>query len=317
MTANASQNGARRRGRAFSMSNLKVKLRKIVQDPRWRILKPPISKVLAVMRPSRIVRVLASPPSINTPKESITVISANLWHDWPLRRKLWGRMESFAQLIEAEGADVVLLQEVVRSTSLNVDDWLAERLGMGFVYSRANGDGDAIGFEEGLAVFSRYPLSAPRVITLGEWDGLTRRIALAAEINSPFGALLVISVHLGLIPRKNVRQWDDLRTWVTDMSGGRTTLIGGDFNAHEKTHQVYRAQHEWVDTFRTIHPDVDGTTHGFQWPWGGSWLRRRLDYIFLRQGNEPLAVADAKHIQAPLEAHSDHRAVVARLMYGK
>ena len=58
-------------------------------------------------------------------KDEIVVVSANLWHDWPLRRRLHDRLESFARLIESEGVDVVLVQEVARWSGLWTDRWLA------------------------------------------------------------------------------------------------------------------------------------------------------------------------------------------------
>jgi exonuclease III len=48
-------------------------------------------------------------------------------------------------MVESEAADIVLLQEVARTTKLKVDEWLAERLGMGYVYARANGHEPGIG----------------------------------------------------------------------------------------------------------------------------------------------------------------------------
>jgi endonuclease/exonuclease/phosphatase family metal-dependent hydrolase len=249
-------------------------------------------------------------------KKSITILSANLWHDWPLRRKLPNRLESFAELVQEEGVDVVLLQEVSRSPHFGVDDWLARRLGMAYVYTPANGDEDAIGFEEGLAIFSRFPILSPQRKSLGSSSGLVKRIALAAEIRFPFGDLFAVSVHLGLKKRSNEQQWRDLQTWVRGMVGGRTALIGGDFNAHESAPQITQAQDLWIDTFRLVNPQADATTHEVRLPWGNSFRRRRLDYIFLQPGPKLWSVIDARHLETPQSPHSDHRAVMARLVPG-
>ncbi len=69
----------------------------------------------------------------------LTVLSANLWHDWPRFRRIKERLEDFARLAEREQADVILLQEVARTRAIRADEWLADRLGMVSVYSRANG----------------------------------------------------------------------------------------------------------------------------------------------------------------------------------
>ena len=64
------------------------------------------------------------------------------------------RLEGFAGMVKDENVDVILLQEVTHRSEYHVDQWLSERLGMAYVYSRANGHESGIGFEEGLAVLS-------------------------------------------------------------------------------------------------------------------------------------------------------------------
>jgi endonuclease/exonuclease/phosphatase family metal-dependent hydrolase len=300
--------------RASVISKLEAILSKATHLPWLAMLKPIFLKVLAIIRPVKNIRLLRFPKISSTrSNNTITVISANLWHDWPLRRKLPDRLETFAQLVESEGADVVLLQEVMRSPGICVDVWLADRLGMAYAYTPANGDEGAIGFEEGLAVFSRFPILTPQCKPLGKRSSFFHRLALGAEVKSPFGSLFAISVHLGLLKNRNRDQWDDLQNWVTDMSGGRTALIGGDFNMPEETEQIRQAQKLWIDTFRLINPKQDATTHELRLPWGPSFMRRRLDYIFLQPGPTFWTVLEARHLETPHEPHSDHRAVMARL----
>jgi endonuclease/exonuclease/phosphatase family metal-dependent hydrolase len=273
-----------------------------------------LRRILAVIKPSLQIRSRLLPSAVFRPNpDHLTVISANLWHDWPFRRKLSQRLESFAQLVEAENADVVLLQEVIRTPDLLVDEWLADRLGMAYAYSRVNGDEMSIGFEEGLAIFSRHPILEPETRHLGLKSGVTRRLALASEVKSPLGAFLAISVHLGFLKNRNRYQMADLFYWVRRIAAGRTTLIGGDFNSHENSLQISQAQRSWLDTFRTLHPDADGTTFEICWPWGKSIFRRRFDYIFMQQGNSNWHVIEARHIDEGENSHSDHRTVVARV----
>jgi endonuclease/exonuclease/phosphatase family metal-dependent hydrolase len=273
-----------------------------------------VRRVLAVMQPSIHIRSRQTPSAVfHIPSNHLTVLSANLWHDWPFRRKLPHRLEAFARLVEAEKADVVLLQEVIRTPDFSADEWLADRLGMAYAYSRVNGDQGAIGFEEGLAIFSRHPIVDPETRHLGLKSGVTRRLALASEVKSPLGNLLAISVHLGFLKNRNRSQLSDLSGWVKNIAGGRTTLIGGDFNAHETSKQINQAQRSWIDTFRSIHPDADGTTFELRWPWGKSTFRRRFDYIFLQQGFSNWQVFEARHVSTKENPHSDHSAVVARI----
>lgn len=251
-----------------------------------------------------------------TPRERpiLTVMSANLCHDWPRHRRWAERMESFACLAEREKADVLLLQEVARTRRLRADQWIAHRLGMAFAYSRANGHERGIGFEEGVAVFSRYPLDAPRLHVLGRgaipW---VSRVALGVTVHTPFGRILAFSAHLGILPFGNKVQVEQLCSWIGWMAGRRPALIGGDFNAAEDTPQMRRIREVWIDTFRRLHPDADGTTHELRWPWGGSVRRRRLDYLFLRPGRAAWSVLEARHVRASPWPHSDHHAVVLRL----
>jgi endonuclease/exonuclease/phosphatase family metal-dependent hydrolase len=247
--------------------------------------------------------------------ESITVLSANLWHDWPRHRRLVERLETFSRLVEHQNADVVLLQEVARTPDLWVDRWLSDRLGMAYIYSRANGGEAGIGFEEGLAVFSRFPLSAPHLVQLSDRsNSFVRRLALGATVETDYGRLLAFSVHLGLRRRQNIHQMTHLRDWVADLAGDMPALIGGDFNAHEATTQIRQTQTKWLDTFRHLHPKADGATHELRWPWGGLLKRSRLDYIFLKPGRTYWRVMEARNLNLENQPHSDHYAVLTRLV---
>ncbi len=163
----------------------------------------------------------------------ITVMSANLWHDWPRYRRLPERLHAFAQLVEAEQIDILLVQEVANTHDLHSGEWLANRLGMAYIYSRANGHA-AIGFEEGLAVLSRFPLRSPQIRQLSSSrNPFVRRLAVGATVDTPCGELSAFSVHLGLIPRDNAEQHAQLRKLVNGNASGVPVVVGGDFNAAE------------------------------------------------------------------------------------
>jgi endonuclease/exonuclease/phosphatase family metal-dependent hydrolase len=246
--------------------------------------------------------------------QNLTVISANLWHDWPQHRRLVERLEAFALLVEDHQADVLLLQEVARINKFWVDRWLADRLGMAYVYSRANGHLGGIGFEEGLAIFSRYPLSRPVLRQLSPVENrFSRRMALGTQVSSPCGELLAFSVHLGLTSKQNFQQSTKLTEWVGNVSEGMTALVGGDFNAGEGSQQIKNLKRNWVDTFRHFNPFADGATHELRWPWGKPFRRERLDYIFLKTQLTHWNVLEARHLETPGERHSDHQAVLLRL----
>jgi len=214
---------------------LRSRAEKFFRLPGLRLLRPLARRVWAVAEPAGRLTVCPQPAESKLHHDdTLTVVTANLWHDWPRHRQLAERLESFARLVEAERADVVLLQEVARTPAVRADDWLARRLGMACVYARANGHADAIGFEEGLAVISRFPLARTRLRHLGaSANPFVRRLALSAVVQAPFGEFLAFSVHLGLLRRQNSQQLSHLQSWVLEIASGRAALIGGDFNAHE------------------------------------------------------------------------------------
>ncbi|HLB63605.1 MAG TPA: endonuclease/exonuclease/phosphatase family protein [Anaerolineales bacterium] len=270
-------------------------------------------RLLEIALPPAAPRLWPAPALISGPGGVMTVLSANLWHDWPRYRRLPERLEAMARLMEDEGVDVALLQEVARTPALHADRWLAGRLRMSSAYSRANGHEKAIGFEEGLAILSRYPLRSPRAEqlrpSLVPW---VRRMALGAEIDGPAGRMAAYSVHLGLIPRLNAAQLEHLLGWIGASARGLAAVIAGDFNAHENAPQMRRARAAWLDVFRHLHPLVDGTTHVLRWPWGAPLRRHRLDYVFLHAAEPRWRVLEARTIEG-LGHASDHRAVLARL----
>ena len=273
-----------------------------------------VKVVMSVAEPAGRVTFQSEPYPI--PAEGcgvLTVLSANLWHDWPRFRDLEKRLESFAALIESERADLILLQEVARIPSLKADEWLAGRLQMAYVYSRANGS-RKIGFEEGLGVLSRFPLKRlPHVRQMGRTcNPFSRRLALGVEVDTPCGEIMAFSTHLALLRKQNAHQLRELQGWVDQITSGRSAIIAGDFNAPEHTHQIQHVRSTWLDTFREIHQHGHAATHEIRWPWGGAFLSHRLDYIFLQPGQPLWQVVDVKHLDAPDGPHSDHRAVLAR-----
>lgn len=289
--------------------------RRVLRLPIFRLLSPVIDQTLSVIEPNG--RETSGDSSIRASywgEDVITVLSANLWHDWPRHRRLLQRLEAFARLVEAEEVDILLLQEVARTPDVRTDQWLADRLNMAYVYSRANGHHKGIGFEEGLAVFSRFPLKTPRLRHLEpSFRPFVHRLVLGAEVETPRAELPVFSVHLSLLPNHNAAQVKHLKDWVTSVAGNRSALIGGDFNVNEHAAQIERMQQTWLDVYRHLHPKTDGTTHELRFFSKGRARRRRLDYIFFFPGDHRWKVLEARHLDPPDGPHSDHRAVLARI----
>ena len=113
----------------------------------------------------------------------------------------------------------------------------------------------------------------------------------------------------------NPHQIRGLRAWVSQIRDDEVAIVGGDFNATEARLEITRTAGTWVDTFRGVHPDADGSTYVSGAPWHRWSPARRLDYVFLQQpASGHWRVVDAAHLDAPGGPHSDHRAVLARVL---
>lgn len=241
----------------------------------------------------------------------LTVMAANLWHDWPRQHRWIPRLQAVADLAVAYQVDILLLQEVARTRSLHSDEWLAQALGMERAYARANGSARAIGFEEGLAILSRYRVLEPRVQRLGR-SRLIQRIALAATVDTPLGRVWGVCVHLGLIPQRNASQLRVLRSWIDQSCQGRVAIIGGDFNAPPARREIGHLRQEWVDAFHHVHGNRASSTHRRR---RGRPRERIIDYVFVQQpAGSTWTVVDAAHVDGPAGRHSDHRAVIAHVV---
>ena len=294
-------------------------VRPMLSVPGLNLALPLARRVHAVAQPAGRATVVSRPrTTVAAQRRCLTVLSANLWCDWPRQRRWPQRLAAVARLAEAEDADLLFLQEVARTPALAADVWLSERLGMAVAYARANGDMNAIGFEEGSAILSRHPLLKIHLAQLSSGHNpLVRRVALGADVQTPHGTVLAVSAHLGLLSRHNARQIRALRAWVAQISGGEAAIVGGDFNATESQAEIAETQRIWTDTFRTAHPDANAATHASIAVWGRWRPRRRLDYIFVQQPRlTRWRVTDTRHVDAPGGPHSDHRAVLASLLPG-
>jgi endonuclease/exonuclease/phosphatase family metal-dependent hydrolase len=296
-------------------THLRPLARRLLGLPGVQYLRPLARRVDAVAEPAGRLHVRYQPElSVGHESRVITVVSANLWHGYPRFSRQFERLEDFTCMIKQEKADILLLQEVTRRPGLRVDEWLAGELGMAYVYSRVNGHESAIGFEEGLAVFSRYPIHTLHLRQLGtKTSAFVRRLALGATVDSPCGRLAVVSVHLALLRRQNAQQLAQLHPWIKISAEGLPIIIGGDLNAVEESPQIRTAQAQWTDAYRKANPNSAGITHTIRGPAGSVIHQGRLDYIFLHSARQAWQVLEAHHMDGCEGPHSDHQAVLARL----
>ena len=73
--------------------------------------KPLTQQILSVTEPSGYIVSLndARFPIKGYPDQDVTILTANLWHDWPRQRQLRARLECFVELVKNVDADVILL----------------------------------------------------------------------------------------------------------------------------------------------------------------------------------------------------------------
>ncbi|WP_405578324.1 endonuclease/exonuclease/phosphatase family protein [Streptomyces sp. NBC_01190] len=176
----------------------------------------------------------------------------NLW--WRFGR--WeARRAAILRTLEEERPDILGLQEVWGSAEgagrpENLAGWLAERLGMHWVWSRSpvqdrwhGRNGGDTSVDVGVAVLSRYPLleTAERRLPAGDFpdDGKT---ALYASIDVPGGPLPFFTTHLNSgLDESAVRcaQLREVGAFIVERGAGPyPPVLTGDFNAEPDFDEV-------------------------------------------------------------------------------
>ena len=199
-------------------------------------------------------------------------------------------------------ADVILLQE---AWSGHGQENLAKRLGavLGFevAYARANGSRRLLGFEEGVAVLSRFPLSNHRLLDLGPRKHLfDRRVALSVDVVLPSGdPLAVVTTHLtNEAPNVSEAQALDLVDQL-DAAGGRHSalLLAGDLNDSEQSKTLrHLSDAGWIGVAHghRDHLLIHDTSSHWRGLWN-EWVEGTID------GSPSNPVSDPRAILAELE----------------
>lgn len=170
---------------------------------------PAFTRILADQAPAepRAAGVVDSTTAAPT-ADRLRILQLNAWHGYPDpgdrlfvqespsdRSVRAGRLAAEVSRLQP---DVVVLQEAWCTVGEGcLADRLAKELGFHAVYARANGSLRWLGFEEGSAILSRYPIDDPEVWRLApDRDAFERRIALTARIDHPDLAFELVGVHL-------------------------------------------------------------------------------------------------------------------------
>lgn len=235
-----------------------------------------------------------APPGTGGPAgPDLTVMTYNIQSGFALDGT-WS-LERTARTIEAERADIVVLQEVGRGLLLagDIDEalWLSRRLRMTYAFGAASDDG-----LWGNMVLSRLPILGVERLQYTVTRN-RKRAVVAVHLQTSAGDLWVLGTHLaapkdaGRIRRAQVSEL--LALWPS-----RTpALILGDLNADPDGEELGALRDAgFVDTGRSLGPDAFTSED-----------RRRIDYI--------LATPDVQilDVRIPPSQASDHRPVVARV----
>ncbi len=218
----------------------------------------------------------------------IRVISLNMLHGFPRFEFLSRRLAIIAAEIKRLNPDFVLLQEVPwRLRTGNAAQYLAAQTGMNHVYLRANGNRWAIGFEEGAAILSRYPLTNPEFMVLQPRAGFfENRVALKVTTASPLGDIDLIVTHLTNGDSAiNQGQMQSLVEFEARNSS-RTAIVAGDFNARPGSRTMRTIPSHWQDVYSQANSGPPGFTcciENFAQP--AAQAEQRIDYIFLVPGD--------------------------------
>ena len=224
-----------------------------------------------------------------------------------------GNLDRVAELARAHGADVVLLQEVDRLTTRSggVDqlEALAERTALHGVFGRTL---DYQGGEYGIALLSRYPVTAHALVPLPTEPPQPRaggsrepRGALVATLAAPGGPLHVVNTHLDASGDTTWRMQEVRRlAQLADSlrATGAPVVVGGDLNATPESAVIGTLAAAGLrDGWAACGGEGAGLTFPARAP------VKRIDYLFLAPG---VACRGARVLAS--EA-SDHRALLLTL----
>ncbi|MCC6943330.1 MAG: endonuclease/exonuclease/phosphatase family protein [Thermomicrobiales bacterium] len=263
-------------------------------QPETRFLLPGLERGIAAVALVAIVAfgwlfVTATGPGTSSAGSgTVTVMDFNIQEGFSTD-DIWS-LETTAKTIEAHDPDIVFLQEITRGwlvmSSVDQVRWLADRLDMHYVYAGNSHDG-----LWGNAILSRFPIASERSTVFGTTDNL-RRGAVAVEVTTGSGNLLVIATHLDNPRKATAVRLEQIQELITFWGGAKPAIIGGDFNADP-------GSEEWQAMIDAGFVDAAGAD-----PATTSEDERRIDYLWLT----PDLAIDSYTV--PDVRVSDHRPVV-------
>jgi endonuclease/exonuclease/phosphatase family metal-dependent hydrolase len=238
------------------------------------------------------------------PHRPLRVVTYNLLHDGASsgfidgRTHLEERLDMAIRELKALDPDIVAVQEASDSrTHGNVPERLAAALELQVVFEPATEHVfglwpldrllvGVMGFKEGSAILSRFPITATEVYDLPrckKW--LEPRIMLQATLSTVWGPLQVFSTHTG---RGDECQMARVGEIVRKRLGANPSLLMGDFNTSDTSEVLTTLTQEagFIDAFRIANPETNGPTVWQRIESAASTVSRRVDFILLLNGRD-------------------------------
>jgi endonuclease/exonuclease/phosphatase family metal-dependent hydrolase len=236
--------------------------------------------------------------------------------------------------LQALGPDILAVQEAsVSRRHGNVPERLAEALGLHVVFASATERLSgwwlldqlivgALGFKEGPAILSRFPIVSSAVHDLPRcrtW--FEPRILLRVELATPWGPLLVHSTHTA---RGDECQMERVGALVRERLGEGPSLLMGDFNTGDTSTvlSALRSDAGFVDAFRAANPDTEGPTVWQRIRQPEPTVSRRVDFVLVLPGRQDAVSIRSSRTVLDRPQHlpdgtvlwpSDHYGVLAEL----
>lgn len=286
-----------------------------------------------------ILLIAALPAATRAEERPLRLVTFNVLHGGPWAAftgddlDLETRLGMTIAALRALDPDVVALQEspVTRRRG-DVAARVAQALGLSHVSAPATDRvfgprvlgrliTAALGFVEGPAILSRFPIVASEIHDLPRcrrW--LDPRVALRADVRTPAGMITVFSTHTSR---------DDCQTRrvaeLAQAQDGRPVVVMGDFNTAEDAPALGAfLDYGFVDLFRAANPGTPGPTVWQRIHEPVSTVLRRVDYVLLRPGGGLAADVvtsrivlntPGRHADGGVLWPSDHYGVLAEVRF--
>lgn len=253
------------------------------------------------------------------------VMTWNVWGrfgPWQLREA------AISETIASVRPDVLALQETWATGDAVQADLLASRHGLQAAFARSHMPDDPAGdVELGLAVLSRWPLTAATQIRLETGDGPST-VALMVDVCHPEGILHFMTACLDWDEDRREQRRHQARELLEvltspELVGAMPVVLAGDLNAPPHAGEIEPLTSAMTDCWAFDRTDP-GHTFDSDNPYvpDGDWhTDSRIDYVLAHPGRPQgsLHVESATLAGLPAQDQtvpSDHYAVVAELSSG-